>query len=153
MYWGYLLLGGCSLLTATIVLYKRYKRSVRNKLLQIAIDFFLGEGLVDLTQWTSLSASTEASIRNRSLCIPYTFRGQSYEIYVPFSRSLKPRMLNARVFLVGEAGEETEIYPQPGIQLLVTANMLGVRRIKILYLDTEKEEYFEGDTFPDFSSA
>jgi hypothetical protein len=153
MYWMYFLLGGCSLLVASWVLYKRYKRSLRNKLFQIAIDFFLGQGFADLTRWSVPSAPQEATIRNRTLCIPYTFRGQSYEVYLPFSRSLKPRMLNARVFLVGEEGSETEIHPQPGIQLFVTANMLRVHRIKVLYLDTDKEEYFEGDRFPDFSSA
>ena len=71
-----------------------------------------------------------------------------YQIYVPFSRSLRRKMLNSKTILIKENGEEVEISQQPGCCYLVTPSMLGGKAIKIVNLDSGKETLFEENDIP-----
>lgn len=124
-------------------LFQRYRKPIWNKCLEAFISIMVGVGTRIFT------TKNNVQVEKRYVCIPYKYHGVDYKINVPFSRSLRRKMINSKVVLLKDGSPE-ELVQQPGCCFLVTASMLGGQSIKIINTDTGKETIFEGDDIPVF---
>ncbi len=125
-------------------LFLRYRKAIRDKCLGAFISIMVDVGT------RMFSTKNPVQVEKRFVCVPYKYHGIDYKIYIPFSRSLRRKMINSKAILMLDSGEEKELSQQPGCCYLVTASMLGGQAIKIVNLDTEEETLFEGDSIPVF---
>jgi len=127
-----------------IILYllNKYRKSIRDKCADLFISLLVNVGT------RMFNKKRPVKVERRYVCIPYKYHGVEYQVYVPFSRSLRRKMINSKTFLIKENGEEVEISQQPGCCYLVTPSMIGGKAIKIVDLDSGKETLFERDEIP-----
>ena len=97
-----------------------------------------------------LLGSSRLHDTKKSAQIDYTYNGSPYTLYVPYIRRLVSPMTNSRITLEDSEGNEIDIRQQPGIPYVISAKMLGGKRIQIT---TENEEtyVFEDDEIPDLT--
>jgi len=131
-------------LVVSYYLIRRYQKAIRNMMMEAFVALMVRVGTCIFTD------KKPVRVEKRYICIPYKYHGVEYNIYVPFSRSLRRKMINSKILLLKEGGQEEELVQQPGCCFLVTASMLGGQSVKIINTDTGKEKIFEGDDIPIF---
>ena len=125
-------------------LFRRYQKSIQNMMMEVFVTFMIRVGTSIFTD------KKPVRVEKPYACIPYKYHGVEYNIYVPFSRSSRRKMINSKIFLLKNGGEEEELVQQPGCCFLVTASMLGGQSIKIVNTDTGEEKIFGEDDIPVF---
>jgi len=128
----------------SLYLFNRYRRIIRDKCTDVALSLLVDVGT------RVFNNKRPVQVEKRYVCVPYQYHGIDYQVYIPFSRSLRRKMINNKTTLIKSNGEEVELSQQPGCCYLVTASMLGGQAIKTVNLDTGEENLFEGDDIPVF---
>jgi len=120
MYVFYLILGLIPTSMLMVYLFRKYIKSM-------VLDLFVKAILKSSKHLYSSQESIQ--VGKRYVCIPYSYHGMKYKIYVPFSRTLRRKMLNNKCTLVHDDGTTTDITQQPGCCYMVTASALGGKEI------------------------
>lgn len=60
----------------------------------------------------------------------YSYKGVTYQIYLPFNGSKVAGMVNMEMTFISEEKEEVITF-QPGVYVMVSARMAGVKEIKV----------------------
>lgn len=120
MYGFYVILGLIPTIMLIVYLFRNY---IRSMVLDLCVKVILKAS-------KHFYASQESiEVGKRYVCIPYSYHGIKYRIYVPFSRTLRRKMLNTKCTLVHDDGTTTDITQQPGCCHMVTASSLGGKEI------------------------
>ena len=142
MFLMYLLLTLVPTTILSIYLLRRYSQKLRETCMEFLITVIMKVGTRFYTSRDPID------VNKRYVRIPYTYHSIPYAIYVPFSRTLRHKMVNTKAFLIHHDDTETEISQQPGCCYLITANALGGKAIKIVNYDTDTVAFFEKDAIP-----
>jgi len=124
-----------------IMIYNR-RKSIKRKALNYLFNIVIEIGK------RYYGSENSAEIKGRYIIIPYKYNGMDYIIYVPYSRSVRRRMINSKVSLITENGDIQEIPQQPGCQYLVNADMLGGVAIKVYDFEEDTEIIYGKNEIP-----
>lgn len=137
--WMYLALGLIPLTFVTLYFLRGYIWSA-------CFDFFVNTIVKVGTHF--YASQDPVKVEKRYMCIPYSYHGIKYRIYVPFSRTLRRKMLNTKAHLVNHDGTTTEISQQPGCCYMITASALGGKEIVVHDNNTRTTHTFSADEIP-----
>lgn len=139
MYGFYVILG---LIPTTMLMLYLFRGYIRSIVLDLCV-----RAIVKASE--HFYASQEPiQVRKRYVCIPYSYHGIKYKIHVPFSRTLRRKMLNTKCTLVHHDGTTTDISQQPGCCYMVTASALEGKEIVVHDSNNNTTHTFGADEIP-----
>lgn len=123
-------------------IFMKYRNYIREKFIQLAVS------IVFRVSTRMYSAKESVEVHKRYMKVPYTYNGTKYNLYVPFSRVARRKMLNTKCTLFNKDGTFTDITQQPGCCYLVSVDMLEGDKIVFEDFNEGIKTKFTGDDIP-----
>lgn len=125
--------------------YQRLQTYIFHKLIDIALSSVMGNYM---SGKRGAEDDRKVEVHRRYIAIPYTYMNKNYIVRVPYSRTHRRQMIDYRVYLQTENGEEVNITQQPGCMYLLNADMLGGSSIRVHHTPSGSNEILNNKTIP-----
>jgi hypothetical protein len=130
---------------------KRAYARLQTYLIRKLMDYMLSSAVSSFLQPSSTesdSSSRKVDKHSRYMTIPYVYMGKDYIVRIPFSRKHRRKMIDYKVFLQMENGEEVDITQQPGCMYLLNASMMGGIGIRVHHIPDRRDTILDASAIP-----